>query len=47
MPKNLLIVLEIQVGQDFALLALDLVINSSTHIIIKNEVFRNFFKDTK
>jgi hypothetical protein len=34
MSKVLLIMLEIQVGQDLTPLDLDLVLNSSTHIII-------------
>jgi hypothetical protein len=47
MSKNLLILLEIQVGQDLAPLALNLALDSSTHITIKNEVFSIFCKDTK
>jgi len=45
--KNVLIVLERQVRQDLAPLALDLTLNSSTCIIIKNEIFCNFYKNTK
>jgi hypothetical protein len=40
-------VLEIQVGQDLPPLALDLALNSSTHITINNELSCNSCKDTK
>jgi hypothetical protein len=40
--KYLLIVLEIQVGQDLVLLALALVLYSSTCIKIKNEIYNNY-----
>jgi hypothetical protein len=47
MSKSLLIVLEIQVGQDLALSALNSTLDSSTNIKIKNEVSYNFYKETK
>jgi hypothetical protein len=47
MSKILLIVLEIQIGQDLAPLVLDLALDSSTHITIKNEVSYNSCKETK
>jgi hypothetical protein len=47
MPKNLLIMLEIKVGQDLAPLALDLALDLSTHIKIKNEVSYISCKETR
>jgi hypothetical protein len=47
MSKKLLIVLEIQVGQDLAPLALNSTLDSSTNIGIKNEVSNNSYKQTK
>jgi hypothetical protein len=45
--KNLIIVSKIQVDQDLATLALNLALDSSTHIRLKNEASCNSCKETK
>jgi hypothetical protein len=47
MSKKLLIVLEIHGGQELTLLGLNLTLDSSMNIRVKNEIPYNSYKETK